>query len=188
MKAATADLDRLFSAHAAGDAEAFPALVTLFYDELRRIARSQLRAGRPAGLETTALVHEVYLRLASGDGSPARDREHFFAVCARAMRHLVIDQLRAASAGKRGAGMPHLPLDSGIQEIVTASGDLERVHDALERLEAINPQLVRLVELRIFAGLTESEVSATLGLSLRTTQRDWQRARAWLRLDLESGR
>ncbi len=187
---ATVELDRLFSAYGSGDSSAFAALVELLYGELKRIARSQLRAGRPTGLETTALVHEAYMKLATSGSAPARGREHFFAVCARAMRQLVIDQHRAANAGKRGDGAVHLPLETGVHllDCGAGAGDLERVHDALERLEAINPQLVRLVELRVFAGLTEAETSATLGLPLRTAQREWQRARAWLRLDLESTR
>lgn len=182
------ELDRLFSAYGSGDADAFSCLVSVFYDELKRIARSQMRAGRPAGLETTVLVHEAYLKLAGSGSAPARDREHFFAVCARAMRQLVIDQHRAAHAGKRGEGLVHLPLDTGIHLLEVAGGDLERVHDALERLEKVNPLLVRLVELRVFAGLSESEAASALGLSLRTLQREWQRARAWLRLDLDPGR
>lgn len=187
MKAAIAELDRLFSAYGAGEPAAFPALVSLFYDELKRIARSQMRSGRPTGLETTALVHEAYLKLAASGSAPARDREHFFAVCARAMRQLVIDQHRAAHADKRGERHVHLPLDTGIHLLPVAAGDLERVHDALERLEKINPLLVRVVELRVFAGLSEAESASALGLSLRTLQREWQRARAWLRIDLESG-
>ncbi|MBP9145086.1 MAG: RNA polymerase subunit sigma-70 [Thermoanaerobaculia bacterium] len=188
MTGGTVELDRLFSAYGSGDSSAFPALVELLYAELKRIARSQLRAGRPAGLETTALVHEAYMKLAASAATPARDREHFFAVCARAMRQLVIDQHRAANAGKRGEGIVHLPLDTGVHILDVGATDLERVHDALERLEEINPQLVRLVELRVFAGLTEAETAATLGLPLRTAQREWQRARAWLRLDLEASR
>lgn len=184
--AAAFEIDRLFSAYGSGDAEAFASLVSLFYDELKRIARSQMRAGRPGGLETTVLVHEAYLKLAASGSSPARDREHFFAVCARAMRQLVIDQHRAANAGKRGDGVVHLPLDSRIHLLEVDASDLERVHDALERLEKINPLLVRLVELRVFAGLTEAEAALALALPLRTLQREWQRARAWLRLDLDS--
>lgn len=184
---AGAELDRLFSAYRSGQTEAFSALVTLFYEALKRLARSQMRAGRPTGLDTTALVHEAYLKLAMSESSPARDREHFFAVCARAMRQLVIDQHRARRAGKRGDDAVHLPFDSRIHLLAVASGDLERVHDALERLEAVNPRLVRLVELRVFAGLSEAEAAAALGLPLGSLQRDWQRARAWLRLELDPG-
>lgn len=185
---AGAEMERLFSAYRAGETEAFSTLVSLFYDELKRVARSQMRAGRPTGLETTALVHEAYMKLAVSEAAPARDREHFFAVCARAMRQLVIDQHRAARAGKRGDGQVHLPLDTGIHLLEVSNSDLERVHDALERLETVNPLLVRLVELRVFAGLSEAEAAAASGLSLRSMQRSWQRARAWLRVELDPGR
>jgi len=186
MYAATAELDRLFAAHAAGDGDAFRALVERLYGELKRIAHGQLRGGRPAALETTALVHEAYVKLASGQGRPARDREHFFAVCARAMRHLVVDHVRAAKSGKRGAGEAALTLDTSIHLVAAAQGDVARVHEALERLEAVNPALVQLVELRVFAGFTESEIAELTSASLRTVQRDWQRARAWLKVELES--
>jgi len=184
--AAVDDLDRLFSAYAAGDAEAFRALVARLYDELKRIARGQLRRGRPAALDTTVLVHEAYLKLASGAGAPARDREHFFAVCARAMRHLVVDHVRAARSGKRGGGEAALTLDTAVHLVAAPDTDVARVHDALGRLESVDPALVRLVELRVFAGFTEPEVAELTGASLRTVQRDWQRARAWLRVELES--
>ena len=186
MYAATAELDRLFAAHAAGDGDAFGVLVERLYGELKRIAHGQLRGGRPAALETTALVHEAYLKLASGRSRPPRDREHFFAVCARAMRHLVVDHVRASRRDKRGGGDAALTLDTSIHLLAAAESDVARVHDALERLEAVNPSLVKLVELRVFAGLTESEVAELTGSSLRTVQRDWQRAKAWLRVELES--
>jgi RNA polymerase sigma factor (TIGR02999 family) len=186
MTAAAGDLDRLFAAYVAGDGEAFRALVASLYEELKRIARGQLRGGRPGALQTTALVHEAYVKLASGASSPARDREHFFAVCARAMRHLVVDHARAAKSGKRGGGEELLPLDTSIHLVAAAGADLSRVHDALERLEAVNPKLVRLVELRVFAGFTEAEAAELAGATLRTVQRDWQRAKAWLKVELEA--
>jgi RNA polymerase sigma factor (TIGR02999 family) len=187
MNAGHGDLDRLFASYAAGDAEAFRELVTTLYDELKRIARGQLRRGRPGSLQTTALVHEAYLKLASGQGSPARDREHFFALCARAMRHLVVDQARAAASAKRGGGAELLPIDTGVHLVAAPGEELSRVDDALERLERVNPRHVRLVELRVFAGFTEEEIAELTGSSLRTVQRDWQRARAWLRVELGSG-
>ncbi len=179
--------DRLFAAYASGDPEAFRALVTSLYGELKRIARGQLRRGRPGSLQTTALVHEAYLKLAASDGSPARDREHFFALCARAMRHLVVDQARAAASAKRGGGAELLPIDTAVHLVATPGAELSRVDEALERLEKVNSRHVRLVELRVFAGFTEEEIAELTGSSLRTVQRDWQRARAWLRVELGDG-
>ncbi len=115
---------------------------------------------------------------------PARDREHFFALCARAMRHLVVDQARAAASAKRGGGDRALTLDTALHLVASPDAELTRVHEALERLEQVNPRLVRLVELRVFAGFSEAEAAELTGASLRTVQRDWQRARAWLRVEL----
>lgn len=176
--------DRLFAAYASGDPEAFAMLVAALYEELKRIARGQLRRGRPGSLQTTALVHEAYLKLAAGGTVPARDREHFFALCARAMRHLVVDQARAAASAKRGGGDRALTLDTALHLVASPDAELTRVHEALERLEQVNPRLVRLVELRVFAGFSEAEAAELTGASLRTVQRDWQRARAWLRVEL----
>lgn len=160
-------------------------LVPLVYDELRRMAHGLMRReGDVRTLDTTALVHEAYLKLASGEGSPARDREHFFALCARAMRHLVVDQARASASAKRGGGAEILPIDTGVHLVAAPGEELSRVDEALERLERVNPRHVRLVELRVFAGFTEEEIAELTGSSLRTVQRDWQRARAWLRVEL----
>jgi RNA polymerase sigma factor (TIGR02999 family) len=185
MSAQAAEIEKLFAAHAAGDGEAFRSLVGALYDELKRIAHGQLRRGRPAALQTTALVHEAYVKLASGQNRPPRDREHFFAVCARAMRHLVVDHVRAAQSAKRGAGEEELTLDTSIHLVAGADADVARVHAALERLEAVNPALVKLVELRVFAGFSEAEIAELTGAALRTVQRDWQRAKAWLKVELE---
>lgn len=187
MDAIPNDLDRLFSAYADGDRDAFPGLVDALYCELKQIAHGQLRRLRPGSLQTTALVHEAYLKLASGREIVLRDREHFFAVCARAMRHLVVDEYRARLAGKRGGGAEVLPIETGLHLVAAEPPDVERVHEALERLETVHPRLVRQVELRVFAGFSESDTAELLGTTLRTTQRDWQRARAWLRVELEAG-
>jgi RNA polymerase sigma-70 factor, ECF subfamily len=184
-------LETLFGAYAAGDPEALGPLVAALYDELRRLARGQLRRGqfgeRPAILQTTMLVHEAYLKLGASSSSPARDRQHFFAVCARAMRQLIVDRARQENAVKRGGDHDRLALTAALELIApVADQSVERVHQALEQLETINPRLVRLVELRVFAGASEAEAAELLGQALRTVQRDWHKAKAWLRVALES--
>lgn len=182
------DLTTLLRAHAAGDPEAFDRLVPLVYEDLRRVARRQLRRGRPGGmLETTGLVHEVWFKLVDGLDVDWQDRRHFLAVCARAMRQVIVDHARRIGAGKRGGGVAPVELD---EQSVPSGDDVARVltvDHALTRLAARNPRLAQVVECRFFAGLTEDETAEALGISLRTAQREWLRARAWLREDLGGG-
>jgi RNA polymerase sigma factor (TIGR02999 family) len=179
------EITRLLRAYHEGDREGFDRLVPLVYKSMRRIARGQLaRAGRSDTLDTTSLVHETYLQLKEATGIDWRDRSHFFAVCARAMRFLLVDYARERTALKRGAGLPKASLDA---EEISAEDQAElvlAVNEALERLGAHNPRLAQVVECRYFAGMTEEETAAALDSSLRTVQRDWMRARAWLRRDL----
>lgn len=178
------DLTRLLRAHAAGDPEAFERLVPLVYQDLRRVARRQLRRGQPmALLETTSLVHEVWLKLVEGLDVDWQDRRHFLAVCARAMRQVIVDHARRMGAAKRGGGAAAVELD---EEHLPADdvAHLLTVDHALTRLAQRNPRLAQVVECRFFAGLSEDETAEALGISLRTAQREWLRARAWLREDL----
>jgi RNA polymerase sigma factor (TIGR02999 family) len=174
----------LLLASGRGAPGAFDRMVELIYPELRRIARRQLLArGRPDGpvLDTTALVHEAYLKLVDVAHATVRDRAHFLAVAACAMRQVIVDHARARRAQKRGDAAPHLPLDE--REIALES-DAERiltVNDALERLGAADPRLLRVVECRYFAGYTEAETAEALCISTKTVARDWLRAKAWLR-------
>ena len=179
------DLTTLLRAHAAGDPEAFDRLVPLVYEDLRRVARRQLRRGRPgAMLDTTGLVHEVWFKLVDGLDVDWQDRRHFLAVCARAMRQVIVDHARRMGAAKRGSGVAPLELD---ESLLPADADAERVlvvDHALDRLARRSPRLAQVVECRFFAGLSEGETAEALGVSLRTAQREWLRARAWLREDL----
>jgi RNA polymerase sigma factor (TIGR02999 family) len=179
------DLTRLLRAHAAGDPEAFDRLVPLVYEDLRRVARRQLRRGRPMELlETTGLVHEVWLKLVDGLDVDWQDRRHFLAVCARAMRQVIVDHARRVGAAKRGGGVAAAPLD---EESLPAGEDAARlltIDHALTRLAERSPRLAQVVECRFFAGLSEDETAQALGISLRTAQREWLRARSWLREDL----
>ncbi len=183
------EVTQLLRAYSEGDKEAFDRLVPLVYDELRRIARSHLRrSARGRTLDTTGLVHEAYLKLASQKGMNAQDRGHFLAISACAMRQVIINRARARTAAKRGGGVDAVPLDEqrvASREQAEYLLDLDR---ALERLRERKPKLAQTVECRFFAGLSEEETAEALGVSLRTAQRNWIRARAWIRSELEGER
>jgi RNA polymerase sigma factor (TIGR02999 family) len=180
-------ITELLVAHQEGAPEAFDDLVRLVYDDLRRLARAQRRRGPGEMLETTELVHEAYVRLVDRTRTRWRDRGHFWAVSALAMRQILVDHARHRHRLKRGGGLPHAAVDA--QD--AAAHESARLIDldlALERLADVSPRLVRVVECRYFAGLNEEETAEALGVSLRTAQRDWLKARAWLRTELGSDR
>jgi RNA polymerase sigma factor (TIGR02999 family) len=179
-QAATRLLERIEG----GDAAASAQLLPLIYDELRRIAGGYLRRGGEVGptLQPTALVNEAWLRLVGGaQPVAARDRGHFCAIAARAMRNVLVDHRRARAARKRDAGGARETLAGVAASVRERGADVLELHEALERLEALDPELGRLVELRYFAGLSISETSAALDLSTATVERRWRVARAWLR-------
>ncbi len=156
------------------------------YDDLRRLAHRQIRrfGGTPT-LSTTALVHEAYLKLAPSSGI-FKDRGHFLALAARAMRQVIVDYARERQAGKRGGGQPALPLDP---EHAAADLQAERIlvlSDALGRLSAVDERAARVVECRFFAGYSEEETAEALAVSARTVERDWVKAREWLREALQA--
>lgn len=158
------------------------ALFPSLYNELRRLARSRLAAGgRHTLLDTASLVHEAYLRMQRDGGVTLNDREHFLAYAATTMRSVVIDFVRRRNADRRGGGVEHVTLDTRAAEQLGASDDeILAVHDALETLAKVDPRLVSVVEMRYFAGLSDAEIAAALGLSDRTVRRDWDRARLLL--------
>ncbi len=185
---AAGEITRLLQAHHEGDREAFDRLVPLVYDRMRRIARGQLaRGGRGHTLSTTALVHEAYVQLVAETGVDWQDRSHFYAICARAMRRILVDYARRRQAQKRGSDAPHLSLDEDVAGAGSSAEMVLAIDRALERLAAFNPRLARIVECRSFAGMTEEETAQALGTSLRTVQREWPRAKAWLRKELDEG-
>ncbi len=191
MPDAAAEITQLLQAAGAGQPGAADQLITLLYQQLRALARSRLRrSGEFTLLDTTALVHEGYLRLqgASGTAGPGfADRQHFFAYAARAMHSVVVDLVRARQAERRGGAAEHLSLDTAIADSAAAPHDDEilRVHDALQDLAAVEPRLASVVEMRYFGGLDEAEIALTLGVTVRTVQRDWQKARLLLALALK---
>jgi RNA polymerase sigma factor (TIGR02999 family) len=174
--------------------EAFDRLVALVYDDLKRLARGQLRRWRPgATLDTTALAHEAYLKLAGRADLALADRQHLFRSLAQVMRRLVVDHARERRAQKRGGGFDFEPLpeEEALPPDAAMSWNPERVlgvDAALRALAAADPRAVEVVECRWFAGLTEDETATALGLSRRTVQREWLKARAWLRGRLEGPR
>ena len=179
-------LTLLLASARAGDKNAADAAYSLLYDELRRLARAKLRKHQSMTLlDTTSLVHESYLRLVGAQALPVEDRHHFFAYAARVMRSVIVDFARARAAERRGGEAEHVVLDTFVSgEVAAPENDVLRVHDALETLERADERLARIVELRYFGGLSETEVAELLGLSERTVRRDWEKARMLLKAAL----
>jgi RNA polymerase sigma factor (TIGR02999 family) len=183
-------ITELLRAHEAGARDALDRVVPLVYDELRRMARRHLRRG-PAGytLDTTGLVHEAYLKLAASEGLEIKDRDHLMAVTARVMRQVLVDRARSRLRHKRGSGQGAEELDEARISAEDASPEhLLDVDRALGRLRERDLDLARIFECRFFGGFEEAETARALGLSLRSTQRGWMRARAWLRAELGAAR
>src|SRR6516164_1578400 len=170
-----------------GDREALKAILPLVYDELRRLARHHLRQERPNHtLQTTALVHEAYLRLAEEQSLHVKNRAHFLGIAAQLMRWILVDYERSRRTAKRGAGLTPMRLDSSAAKGQASAGDIDllALNDALDRLAKLNSQQSRIVELRYFGGLTVEDISEFLGISPTTVNRSWSSARAWLRREL----
>lgn len=165
--------------------EASPSVEELFpvlYRELKRLARLRLSSGgRHTFLDTSALINEAYLRMQRDGGVALRDREHFLAYAATTMRSIVIDFVRRRTADRRGGLAEHVTLDTRAAAQLGAQDDeILAVHEALQSLQRVDPHLVRLVELRYFAGLSDEEIGAMLGVTDRTVRRHWERARLLL--------
>lgn len=151
------------------------------YDELRRIAHRHLARGGPGTLNTTALVHEAYLKLADGSGRPLVDRGHFLALAAVAMRHILSDRAKARVALKRGGRRQQITLDEQLVGPDDQALALLQLEEALDRLGVLSPRLARVVEYRFFGGLSNEEIATTLEVNPRTVERDWVKARMLLR-------
>jgi len=183
------NVTELLHAWSEGDQGALDQLIPLVYDELRRLAQHYITHERPDHtLQATALVHEAYLRLLESAHPTWQDRAHFFAVCARTMRRILVDLSRSRQTLKRGGDIPPLCL----QDAVTASGrpeaDLVAVDHALTALAALDPRKSELVELRFFGGLSVKETAAVLKISEQTAHRDWRIAKGWLQRELNMER
>jgi len=173
-------------AHREGRPGAFNQLVELVYPELRRIARRQLgHWGGGGSLDTGGVVHETYLKLIDQTKVNWQDRQHFFAIAARAMRHVIVDYARRRRSQKRGGGSDHVDLDSREIAVQQQIVELLAINELLGKLEEVDPRLLQVVECRFFAGYSEAETAEALHVSSRTVERDWLRAKAWLRQTMD---
>lgn len=171
----------------AGSEDAAGRLFPLVYDELRRRAAHYLCGERVNHtLQPTALVHEAYLKLVDQASFGAEDRSHFFALASRVIRQVLVDHARSHNAQKRGGSAQRLSLEfSEVSE--QAAGDILDLHEALERLEKLDPRKSRVVDMRFFGGLREAEIAEILGVNEKTVRRDWQFAKVWLYRELSNG-
>jgi RNA polymerase sigma factor (TIGR02999 family) len=166
-----------------GDEAALRVVFDATYVELRGLARSRLaRGGRNTLLDTTSLVHEAYVRFADSGRLRIGDRQHFLRYASHVMRSVIVDFVRERVAQRRGGDMVHVTLNSEISDAATIAGEAEilNVHEALEELAHVDERMVQVVEMRYFAGMTEPEIAAALGVTERTVRRDWQKARLLL--------
>ena len=179
--------DLLLLAQRDGDGTALAAMMPLVYPELRRIAHAQL-AGHQRGvlLDTTALVHETYLKLVDQTRVRAESRAHFFALAARTMRQIVVDHARRRNSAKRGGDAKRVRLDLVRVPVEKQPEVVLALDRALGQLAERNPRLATVFDCRYFLGLSERETADALDLALRTVQRDWMKSKAWLRTELES--
>jgi RNA polymerase sigma factor (TIGR02999 family) len=171
-----------------GDPQAADELLPLVYDELRRLARARLSLENPGQtLQPTALVHEAYLRVTAGTDPGWDSRGHFFAAAAIAMRRILVDQARRKARLKHAGAKNRVDLDDADVPIQPPTDKVLLVDEALERLEKKDPRKCQVVNLRYFAGLSEEETAAILGLSTRTVEREWRFAKSWLKRELDAG-
>jgi RNA polymerase sigma factor (TIGR02999 family) len=183
----TEPISTLLTKWRAGDQEAFQALIPLVYQELRRIAQHHLSHERSDHtLQSTALVHEAYLRLMRQDPTEIENRAHFMAVASRLMRQILVDHARGHRAAKRGGGLK-LELKEAMSLQKAPNVDLIALDTALNELARLDPQQSRIVEMRFFGGLSIEDTAEVIGLSRTTVKREWATARAWLRREVGKG-
>jgi RNA polymerase sigma factor (TIGR02999 family) len=183
------EVTRLLHEIKAGRRDAMEDLVPLVYDELRRIAgRHMRRESEGHTLQPTALVNEAYMKLVDQTSADWQGRTHFLAVASGAMRRILIDHARGRLRQKRGAELRRVDIEEVLEREGASDADLVDLHDALERLAALDERQARVVELRFFGGLSVDEVAATLEVSKRTVEGEWTHAKAWLRRELRRSR
>jgi RNA polymerase sigma factor (TIGR02999 family) len=184
MAAAASEITHLLRRWSDGDADAFQRLLPLVYERMRRLAHHRLRRDPEGSLNTTALVHEAYLKLVDAPGTTVRDRGHFLAIASRVMRHLLVDRARARNAAKRGGGARPVPLDDALAISDEDAAPVMDLDAALARLEQLDLRQSRILEQRYFGGLTLEEIAVASELSLATVKRELRAARAWLAAEL----
>jgi RNA polymerase sigma-70 factor (ECF subfamily) len=188
MASAAGDVTQLLADVQNGQPDAGPRLIPLVYEELRRLARRQMRRERPDHtLQATALVHEAYFRLVNQPERTWQNRTHFVRIAAQVMRRMLIDYARARRTVKREGGLQRVPLEEPMLVAEEQSDELLALNEALERLAQFDPRQSRVVELRFFGGLTVEETAEALGMSPKTVKRDWSVARAWLHREVKNG-
>ena len=187
MDSRSGEVTLLLRAWHAGDEDAYRRVSSILYGELRDRAAQYLRRRRAGDLlQTTALVHETFVRLTKADKVDWRDRRHFLAVAGRTMRRVLVDLFREQMSAKRGGGMPHVPLTHAIASAELPVLDLLALDEALGKLGELDPRKVQVIELRFFAGLTVEETADVLGVAPDTVARDWRLARTWLLRELDT--
>jgi len=187
QEASSNEVTLLLRAWGEGDVQALDRLAPLVYQELHRIARGYMARERTDHtLQTTALVNEAYVRLVDARQVTWQDRAHFFAVCARAMRRILVDHARSRGYMKRGGGKLHVQFDEAFGMAWSADPNLLELDEALDRLSALDPRKARVIEMRFFGGLSVEETAEALGISPETVMRDWKLARAWLYRELSA--
>jgi RNA polymerase sigma factor (TIGR02999 family) len=182
------DVTQLLRRWGQGDAAALDQLIPLMYERMRQLAHVRLRSEPDASLNTTALVHEAYLKLVDAPSTNVRDRGHFLGLASRVMRHLLVDHARMRKAAKRGLGVTRIELGDDLGVTDDALDSITELDDALARLDSIDERRSRILEQRYFGGLTLEETAAALGISLATVKRELRSARAWLALQLQPDR
>ena len=179
------EVTRLLQAWSSGDADALQQLIPFVYNELHRLAHHYMAAEKSGQtLQTTALVHEVYLRLIDVKNVSWQSRAHFYALCARLMRRILVDFARSKNYQKRGGHFTHIELDEAATVSAIVGSELLAVDEALKQLASIDARTSSVVELRFFGGLTVEETAAALSVSVETVMRDWKLAKAWLSREL----
>ncbi len=177
----------LLEAHRLGTDGALDQAFAIVYQELRRLAHYQLRGRGGNTLNTTALVHELYLKLAAGDQLGLENRAHLLSLASRAMRQIIVDYARSRATGKRGGDMLKVSLDNNEISVDDQAEWILSIDQALAQIREVDERIERVFECRYFAGLTEEETGVALSVSVSTVQRDWRRAKAWLREALTDG-
>jgi RNA polymerase sigma-70 factor, ECF subfamily len=188
MAPATGDVTQLLADVQSGRPDVASQLIPLVYEELRRLARGQMRRERSDHtLQATALVHEAYFRLVNQPERTWQNRTHFIRIAAQVMRRMLIDYARARRTAKREGGLQRVPLEEPLLFTEEQSDELLALDEALERLAQFDARQSRVVELRFFGGLTVEETAEALGISPKTVKRDWCVARAWLHREVMKG-